>query len=677
MKKILIFILMFFSGLVLLNNEKVNADGIPYQTFTYSNASKRFVPTQDAYLPLSQQNSLGKIEINNPTDITIDVNDNIYIADSNRIIKYNLRTDETIEIGLGDLKRVTGVFVDHLGNVYVTDNQLNEAYQYKYDSLTDTYIKTVTYKKPVDTPYFADGQPFVPSKIVVDKSGIVYVLLSGNINGLGKFTNDGKFTGFFGGNQIPATFSNMIKNIVFDENQRRKWFKMIPKPVYNIAVDNDGLILTTTKSEPGYLKLNIANNVFNKSNWGYDNIEDIFVGPYNTIFTVTANGFITEYSPEGSTLFVFGGTDVYNQKGLFKKPTGIAVDSKNNLYVLDSDSKNLQVFIPTDFANLVHEALKYYQDGQYTISLDPWQEVLKRNNLFDIANKGIGDAYFAMGEYDLAMESYYVARDQAGFSEAYWEVRNIKLLNSGPVIIGVLIALIVLYILNLFLPFTKYIKMPFKKLNENLKRFKIYNELLYGFTIIKKPVDGFYGIKREQRSSNLTATIYLLLFFLVYVLFIFKTSFLFNSRVTAEIDMVEQILFIFIPFGLWVIANYLVSSIRDGEGKLSDVYQASAYSLLPMIIALPILTVSSNILSLNEAFLYHAILIVGISLTAFYFIMMVKEIHFYEGRETFSNIVISIFTAVMILAFILIIYFLGNEILGFFKDIIREVTSRG
>jgi hypothetical protein len=69
-----------------------------------------------------------------------------------------------------------------------------------------------------------------------------------------------------------------------------------------------------------------------------------------------------------------------------------------------------------------------------------------------------------------------------------------------------------------------------------------------------------------KKGSNLSATIYLLLFFLAYIYFIFETSFLFNPVIPSEINMFQQMITIFLPFFLFVIANYLVCSIRDGEG---------------------------------------------------------------------------------------------------------------
>ncbi len=671
---LLIILLAFF-----IPSLEVNANGLPYSTYTYSSANQRFVFTQDAYLPLSISYDLGGLTLDTPSDMTIDEEDNVYIADSgnSRIIKYSLKDDVVSLIGEGILDQPSGVHVGLDGSLYVADFGTKEGYQFLYDELTDTYSVGSVYAKPVNTPYFTESDAFDPTKIITDRGNNVYMLLAGNINGLAEFENNGNFFGFFGGNTLPSTIDNVMKSILFDEQQRREWFKMIPKPVYNIAVDHDGLILTTTKEEFGYLKLNIANFVYNESAWGFNTVEDLFVGPYNTIFAITSDGYITEYGPDGSVLFIFSGADTYNQKGLFKYPTGVAVDSKSNIYVVDQETSALQVFIPTEFANLVHYAIDLYQKGKYAESLDPWKEVLRMNSLFDLANKGIGNAYFSEMNYEKAMEYYEVARDTDGYSNAFWEVRNTALLNSGGLIVGVFLSMLLLYFVNKFVHFMDYVRKPFTKLKKFLSKYKLYQELVFPFYILKHPSDGYYGIKRESKGSNLSATIYLLLFFAMYVYWIFETSFLFNNQIPSEINMFQQLTTIFVPFFLWVSANYLVCSIRDGEGKLSDVYQGSAYSLLPMIIAFPLLTIISKGLTYNETFIYTTLLFIGVALTVIYMIVMVKEIHFYDMKPTISNILISIFTAIMILAVLFIVYLLLNEVWTLFSDIVRELINRG
>ncbi len=687
MRKTYLLLSLLMVILSLLMMPVVYANGVPYTTWTYNPSLDQIIPTQDAYLPLSIQYTVDQFELTNPTDIAMDIDDNIYISNwyeeagtkaiKGQVIKYNLQSNQASVIGNDFLQQPTGVHIGKDGHLYVADFLKNEAYKYEYNSLTDTYTLAVTYSKPTSTPYFGEQEVFKPSKIITDQGNVVYVLLAGNINGLGKFDNSGQFTGFFGGNQIPQTFENMIRSLFFNEEQRREWFKMIPNPVYNIAVDPDGLILTASKTQSGYLKLNIANNVYSQSTWGFDNVEDLYVGPSETIFTISEDGYITEYAPDGTDLFIFSGTDRFKQKGLFEKPSGIAVDARNNIYVLDSGAKSLQVFIPTEFANLVHEAIELYQSGKYEESLVPWQNVLKMNALFDLANKGIGDAYFAQGDYENALTYYEIARDREGYSDAFWEVRNKTLLASGPVIIGLLLGIIVLTIVNTFFKFMKYVSWPFVKISSLLERFKIYREMKFGFYVLRHPEDGFYGIKREKKSSNLTALIYFLIFFIVYIIWIYESNFQFNFFIPAQINFFEQVMTIFVPLGLWVLANYLVSTIRDGEGKLSDVFQGTAYTLIPLIFTLPLLTILSHVLTQNEAFIYDFIMFAGFALFGIYIIFMVKEIHFYDMGPTLGNILITIFTAIMILVFVAIVYMLFSEIIGLFEDIIREVTSRG
>ncbi len=679
MKKIIALLgvigLVYFSAPQVL---QANANGLPYSTYTYSSSMGEIVWTQDAYLPLSISTELGGETLDTPSDITVDANDIIYVADTgnSRIIRYDLENDLVSSFGETILDQPTGIHVDSQGSVYVADFGTKEAYKFIYNDITSTFDLAVTYAKPVGTPYFSEEDAFDPNKIVTDTGLNVYVLLSGNINGLAEFKNDGDFFGYFGGNRIPDTWDNTVKSLLFDEQQRREWFQMIPDPVYNVAVDQAGLILTTTKDNPGYLKLNIANDVYSQSAWGFDNVEDLFVGPYDTVFAITDDGYITEYDPNGSVLFIFSGPDQNNQKGLFKSPKGLAVDSKNNIYAVDDTTNSLQVFIPTEFASLVHQAIKLYFDGRYAEALEPWQEVLKMNRLFDLANQGIGDAYFAQGNYSEAMKYYKIARDRDGYSNAYWEVRNAALLKGGPIIIWILIGIIVLAIVNKFLPFMHFVKQGARGADTSMRKFKLYREMTFPFYIFRHPIDGFYGVKREKKGSNLSAAIYLALFFAMYVLWIYATNFQFNNNIPSEIDFFEQIIAIFVPFTLWVVANYLVCSIRDGEGKLSDVFQASAYSLLPMILTFPFLTVISQVLTQNEMFVYDTILTLGIIVTVIYFVVMVKEIHYYDMKPTVGNILISLFTGIMILAVLLIVYFLLNEIYGVFADIIQEVISR-
>jgi hypothetical protein len=298
------------------------------------------------------------------------------------------------------------------------------------------------------------------------------------------------------------------------------------------------------------------------------------------------------------------------------------------------------------------------------------------NRLFDLANQGLGDAYFALQDYEQALTFYRLARDTRGYSNAYWEVRNQFLLANGNTIVLFLLAIGFLFAIRKLIPGFAYVQVQIQGFKEKTKTPVWIRELQFPLKVFAKPVDGYDDIKRYGSFSNRSAWIYLFAFFAAYIIWIYETNFLFNGLIPSEINIVEQIIGVFVPFGLWVISNYLVCSIRDGDGKLTEVFQASALTLLPMIITLPILTFISHGLTLNESFIYELVYGIGLTLTIIYFFIMVKEIHFYDIKPTLSNILITIFTGIMLMAMTLIIVFLLGEVYQLVADIIQEVNSR-
>lgn len=148
------------------------------------------------------------------------------------------------------------------------------------------------------------------------------------------------------------------------------------------------------------------------------------MGDVGNVYLCSKDGYILEFTREGELLFVFGGLDDGSQRnGLFASTSAIAADG-GNLYVLD-DSKNvIQMFDPTVFAQTVHEGLYLYQQGKYQQSEALWREVAQMDSMFLYANKGLGAAYYKQDKFVKAMESYRLALDREGYSDAFVELRN-------------------------------------------------------------------------------------------------------------------------------------------------------------------------------------------------------------------------------------------------------------
>ena len=134
MKKLLIFVLIPILLFTLTHIEVEATNGLPYATYTYSSAIRRLVWTQDAYLPLSERDNLDGLSLDQPQDLTIDADDNVYVADygNSRVIKYSLQDNQSEIIGEGILDKPMGVHVDESGNVYVADYGLKQGLKFTY-----------------------------------------------------------------------------------------------------------------------------------------------------------------------------------------------------------------------------------------------------------------------------------------------------------------------------------------------------------------------------------------------------------------------------------------------------------------------------------------------------------------------------------------------------------------
>lgn len=653
----------------------VNAEtGVRYQTYTLSRG--RLVRTQTAYVPVAHELELDDILIEEATDIYINQDDIMVISslgDSGaKIIVYDLKTQEAYTFGEDFLVEPTGVFISNTNEIYVADRAAQSAFRL---DMNGNILQT--YTKP-DSPLFGD-EDFQPRKIVSDPRGNVYVLNLGT-KGLAQFARNGDFLGYFGTNTITPTLRTVLQYTFFTDEQRANLFNLSPPEVSNVAIDDRGLIHTVSLGIEGFgvKRLNISGGNLLPQMYNAQSLVDIFVGPIGNIYVMDRDGMIYEYDREGNLLFAFGGQDISNQiMGLFNTPSAIAVDSNYTIYALDRASEEIKIFVPTEFTNKVHEALATYQEGDYVASEEPWEEVLKMNDFFDLAHKGLGNAYFSLGEYDEALESFLIAYDRQGYSDAFWEVRNTYLIANAGYGVTAFFFILIGFVINLKLNFMVYIKRPIKKGVQFLRdKSSILDEMLYVFTYLKNPADASYFIKRKERVKGISATLLLLVFFAFYLYYIYNLNFLFNMRQLDRINLVEEMIKIFVPLILFVFCNFLIGTIREGEGRLKDVYVTTIFSLAPYFLSLPVIAIISNGLTYNEAFIIELLTTVSIMVTVLYFFFMVKETHFYSMKETFQSIFISAFTMAMMLLGIFIVYILLNELVILIRDIFLEVYYR-
>lgn len=648
----------------------------PYKTYTMDGYGY-VTETQSAYMPYSSITKVGDYNLIAPSDMMIGEDNYLYIADTGgkRILVSDLKGNYIKTIGEGELTTPTGLYVTEDGRVYVADKDAKKVVVFEGDG-----TKIAEYKKP-DHPLYGESMDFKPQKIVVNDGGNMYIICEGNTNGIIQIspTDGGTFIGYFGTNITSVTLLQIFQRMIFTDAQKAKMLSNLPSTPTNLAIDEQGLIYTVTQGDMQYTlkKLNIAGTNMIEPD-AYDELPAaVTTGYYDNIYVASQQGYIYEYNTDGELLFVFGGRDDgRNRIGLSDKVEAIAVDKDSKIYTLDSEKAQIQIFEPTEFTDLLHEALYLYGRGRYTESKEPLSKVLEMNSLFDYANQAMGRAYLQEENYDMALHYAKLAKDYNCYSDAYWEVRNTWTRNNLVSAIFLIIFIAAAYELLKILQKKKQIFTPVKKKLKEFGQVIVVSRLKYCFYFMKHPIDGCYGVKREGKSSYLSANLLLILFIIISLIGKYGCGFLFKTVREGQYDIVGDIGSVLIVFFMLTICNYLMCTINDGEGTFKQSYCAFIYALTPYLIFKPISIIVSNMITYNEMFLVTFIEYFMITWILILLFLSIKEINDYSIKGTIKIIVLTVFTVLIACLLLFIIYVLFSQVIEFIVQIFGEVAYR-
>lgn len=645
----------------------------PYKTYTVDGYGY-VLETQSAYNPLAAITKVGETAFVSPMDMAIGKDGNLYIADAGaHVILICSRDGEQVgSIGEGILQTPTGVYVTEDGTVYVADKDAKKVFV--FDAQGNV---TAEYGKP-DSPIYGNSMDFKPTKVVANKTGTMYIICEGNMNGIVQLSpvEGGSFLGYFGTNYTSLSPFQMIQRVILTDAQRAQMLSNIPSTPTNLHIDDTGLIYTVTQGdkETSLKKLNIAGkNLLDSDPYYADLPAAVTTGNYNNILVADSDGYIYEYNEDGELLFMFGGRDDGRQRvGLCNKVEAIAVDEDDRIYLLDSDKKQIHIFEPTEFTNLLHESLYLFSKGQYTQSKEPLSKVLQMNSMFDYANQAMGHAYLQEENYEQALKYFRLAKSFEGYSDAFWEVRNIWIRNYLVAAVLAIAAVIVLIRGGKSLYRKKYANRPTTQTGEHI----LLGQLRYSLYFMRHPMDGCYGVKKEGKNSWWCANILLGTFILFSILEKYCSGFLVKTVREGRYDLITDIGKVLVIFIGLTACNYLVVTIHEGEGFFKDLYCAYAYCLTPYIVIKPFVILLSNVLTYNEVFLISFANIIVWTWVVILILLTLKEINNFTVGETAKALAITAFTVLILTLLVCIIYVLFSQVIDFVITVVREVVYR-
>ena len=696
----------------------------PYETYTYSIDGEP-MPSPAAYTAETVFDTVrmgledlpsGIATLKSASDIVTDSKGNIYIADkgNNRIVvldKYYMAKTEIIEYRdesgtLQTFNEPQGVFVTNENKtangdtfIYVCDTGNFKIVVFDRDF---NYVRTIY--KP-DSPLLKDS-PFKPAAIAVDIYGRIFLTSSGTYEGVMVLSGEGDFTGYIGAQKVQVSLLDKIWSKFQSVEDRQQSEKNIPISYNNITVDDDGFVYVTSNSRdkadmqqqfaaldsksPGYSpikKLNAAGDeILNRNGFfdpggevkvtseGVSQIIDVAVGPEGswTILDQDRSRFFT-YDQQGNLLFAFGdnGDQMGNAETLVAM-TYHVVDGVHYILALDNASSGYRVtaYAPTPYCNTIINALKNENDNNYSGSIDYWQEVLTRNNNFDLAYIGIGKALLNQGHYKEAQEMLSKAYETDNYSVAFNEIRKDVIGTWLLLIVAGVVLLVVLVVM-----FLGYAKKKNKATSLKVGQKTYWEELLYAFHLVFHPFDGFWDLKHEKRGSVRAALTFIGLTILAFFYQAIGQGYTFNPREDYSTIFI-QIIAVIVPVILFCVSNWCLTTLFDGEGSFKDIIIAVGYSLAPLPIFVTVSTILTNVMTVSEGAMVSLLVTLGYVWVGILLFFGMQVTHDYTMGKNFITILGTILAMVVIMFVIILFFSLVAKMVTFVVAIFTEIGNR-
>ena len=680
-------LILFFSSLLLLFGAVILSPSIAY-ALPYGNETLgpdgQLAVAQPAYIPEEKiviPHGASTVDrFFSPEDMCLDQeNEKIYIADTGnaRLVvldknddSYFMELNKYTNSGGEEItfRKPSGISINST-DIYIADKDLQKVVVLNKNDLS--------FKKEIVRPesiLVGKTTKFAPIKVQADDAGNIYTVLEGLTKGVMQLDGEGNFVSYIGANTVTTTLLARLQS--FFGVTSDDYLLASGAPVTNICLDNKGLLYTVSNNTASAVKkLNTAGRTILTMNYNDSSTVSSFVDKDGNIFTIQSSGYITIYDSYGSLLFRFGGKNNEDILGALKSPVAAAIGKDNHLLVLDKENGVIVAYTPTFFADLVYRAVSYYKEGLYLEGEESWNEVLKYNAKFILAYKALARASMKKADYNSALKQFRLAEDKSGYSEAFWQIRDNWIRSN---LTWVVIPIVVLVIAIMVLQFVDRKKPALfastKDFIGRAKQAPVVNELALTFSFLRAPRETVYEIKFKKRARLIGAIVLYVIFAALQILKIYLTGYLFND--VARNDGLKTILMSTLPILLLVLCNYYVSSVRDGEGKLKDIFISFIYALSPYLIFSVPLFLISNIVTYNEQAIYFMVVGIVYAWCAINIVLVVMELHDYSLGKALINILLTIVCFVLVIAFVIILYVLGYQLLSYIIGVFKEVALR-
>jgi len=205
---------------------------------------------------------------------------------------------------------------------------------------------------------------------------------------------------------------------------------------------------------------------------------------------------------------------------------------------------------------------------------------------------------------------------------------------------------------------------------------RLLKEMKYSLHVAFHPFDGFWDLKYENKGKLRIALIILLAVTVTMILNRQYAGYVVNYNHPLELNSIDELKYIVLPFLLWCIANWSLTTLMDGEGKFKEIVIATGYAMLPLILVYLPNILLSNFITLRESSFYYLLE----SAAGLWFIWLLfigtMTVHQYTVTKTIATMLLTVVVMGVIIFLGLLFFSLIQQIVSFAYTIYQELSLR-
>lgn len=196
------------------------------------------------------------------------------------------------------------------------------------------------------------------------------------------------------------------------------------------------------------------------------------------------------------------------------------------------------------------------------------------------------------------------------------------------------------------------------------------------FVTMVRPFYGFGELKYEKNNGMKTAWILLAFAAAARLVRILYTGPGFSAFNPRTFHLLRELAGMGLPFFLFVLGNWAVSAILDGEGNMREIFSACCYALLPYLLCTFLSALLSHVLIPKEAFLISALEGAGTAWSAFLLFAGLTVMHQYTAGKTIAILLLTLVFMGLTLFVIILLASIADRLISYAASIISEVRLR-